>query len=125
VAPTACCRCQGRAASGFQFAEEQRRESSILRAVADRLVHGDVGVCDAAFDPTTLLTSLKDLLNVSVVGFKDKTVYCPPTQTVGSTVFNRKGEKIGILKKDFKCADDSTTDWRSLITNPNAVTVKK
>lgn len=81
--------------------------------------------CDAAFDPTTLLTALKDLLKVSVVGFKDKTVYCPPTQTVGSTSFNRKGEKIGIMKQGFKCDADSTTDWRSLITNPNAVTVKK
>lgn len=77
--------------------------------------------CDAAFDPTTLLTALKDLLNVSVVGFKNKMAFCPPTQTVGSTVFNRKGEKVGIVK----CGADSTTDWRSLINNPNAVTVKK
>jgi hypothetical protein len=68
---------------------------------------------------------LKDVLTVSVVGFKDKMVFCPPAQTVGSAVFNRKGEKVGIMKSDFKCDADSTTDWRSLLNNPNAVTVKK
>jgi hypothetical protein len=81
--------------------------------------------CDAAFDPTTLLTALKDLLQVSVVGFKDKTIYCPPSQIIGGTDFKRKGEKIGIYKTNFKCGTDSTTDWRSLINDPNAVTVKK
>ena len=81
--------------------------------------------CDIAFDPTTLLTALKDLLNVTVIGFKDKTVFCPPSQTIGGTVFNRSGEKMGIMKKDFKCGTDSTTDWRSLINNPNAVKVTK
>jgi hypothetical protein len=80
--------------------------------------------CDIAFDPTTLLTALKDLLKVSVVGFKDKNAYCPPAQTAG-TPFNRTGEKIGVLKSGFSCASDSTRDWRSLINDPNAVKVAK
>ena len=114
------------ASSGLSFTYKKQNFS--LDDVKARFTDDAIFVlygCDAAFDPTTLLTALKDLLNVSVIGFKDKTVYCPPTQTVGSTVFKRTGEKIGILKKDFKCADDSTTDWRSLVNNPNAVTVKK
>lgn len=81
--------------------------------------------CDIAYDPTTLLTALKDLLNVTVIGFKDKMVFCPPSQTIGGTVFNRKGEKVGIYKKNFKCDTDSTADWRSLINDANAVKVSK
>jgi hypothetical protein len=81
--------------------------------------------CDTAFDPTTLLAAIKDLLQVTVVGFKDKTVFCPPSQTVDGTVFNRKGETMGVYKSGFKCGTDSKADWRSLITDPNAVTVKK
>jgi hypothetical protein len=81
--------------------------------------------CDVATDPTTLLAALKDLLKVTVIGFKDKNVYCPPRQTIGSATFNRKGEKIGIFKKGFQCSSDSTRDWRSLINDPNAVKVAK
>jgi hypothetical protein len=81
--------------------------------------------CDTAFDPTTLLTALKNLLQVTVIGFKDKTVFCPPPQTPGSTTFARQGEKMGIMKSGFTCGTDSTTNWRSLITNPNAVKVAK
>jgi hypothetical protein len=113
------------ASSGLSFT--YKKQDFTLDDVRARFTDDAIFVlygCDAAFDPTTLLTALKDLLNVSVIGFKDKTVYCP-SQTVGSTVFNRKGERIGVMKKDFKCADDSTTDWRSLIKNPNAVMVKK
>jgi hypothetical protein len=78
-----------------------------------------------ATDPTTLLAALKDLLQVTVIGFKDKNVYCPPAQTIGSTTFNRKGEKIGVFKKGFQCASEPTRDWRSLINDPNAVKVAK
>jgi hypothetical protein len=81
--------------------------------------------CDIAFDPTGLLTALKDLLQVSVIGFKDRQAYCPPSQTMGSTTFNRKGEKVGIWKSGFQCSTDSTRDWRSLINDPNAVKVTK
>jgi hypothetical protein len=81
--------------------------------------------CDVAFDPTTLLTALKDLFQVTVIGFRDKTVFCPPAQTRGASSFNRKGEKMGVMKKDFSCKKDSKTDWRSLITDPNAVTIPK
>ena len=83
------------ASSGLSFT--YKKQTFTLDDVKARFTEDAIFVlygCDAAFDPTTLLTALKDLLNVSVVGFKDKTVYCPPTQTVGSTVFNRKGEKI-------------------------------
>jgi hypothetical protein len=81
--------------------------------------------CDVAFDPTGLLTALKDLLQVSVIGFKTENVYCPPAQTIGSKTFNRKGEKVGVNKSGFSCATDSTRDWRSLINDPNAVKISK
>lgn len=79
--------------------------------------------CDIAFNPTTLLTALKDLFQVTTIGFNHKTVFCPPNQTVGGTEFKRKGEKMGIMKRNFKCGVDSTRDWRSLISDPNAVRV--
>jgi hypothetical protein len=113
------------ASSGISFTYKKQNFS--LDDVRARFTDDAIFVlygCDAAFDPTTLLTALKDLLNVSVVGFKDKTVYCPPAQTAGAD-FKRTGEKIGILKNGFNCATDAITDWRSLINNPNAVTVKK
>jgi len=81
--------------------------------------------CDVAFDPTTLLTALKDVFQAKVVGFKDKMVFCPPSQTAGATTFNRKGEKTGIMKTGFACKKDSTLNWRSLISDPNAVTIPK
>jgi hypothetical protein len=81
--------------------------------------------CDIAFDPTGLLTAIKDLLQVSVIGFKTENVYCPPTQTRGSKTFNRKGEKVGVKKSGFSCATDSTRDWRSLINDPNAMRISK
>lgn len=81
--------------------------------------------CDIASDPSTLLTALRDLLTVSVIGFKAENVYCPPTQVSGSKTFNRGGEKIGVRKSGFDCATDSTRDWRSLINDPNAVRVSK
>jgi hypothetical protein len=79
--------------------------------------------CKAGFDPTTLLTSLKDLLQITVIGFKEKIVFCPPSQTVGGSVFVRKGEKMGVYKSGFDCAVDATKDWRSLITNSKAVKI--
>jgi hypothetical protein len=81
--------------------------------------------CDIAFDPTGLLTAIRDLLEVSVIGFKRENVYCPPDQTIGSKTFNRKGEKVGVNKTGFSCSTDSTRDWRSLINDPNAVKVSK
>jgi hypothetical protein len=81
--------------------------------------------CDIAFDPTTLLTALRDLFRVSVVGFKYEMVFCPPQQTSGSATFIRKGEKVGIKKPGFNCDVDSTADWRSLASDPNAVKVSK
>jgi hypothetical protein len=79
--------------------------------------------CDAAFDPTRLLTGLRNVLEVSVIGFKDKTVFCPPPQK--GTGFDRRGEKIGVFQKDFQCGRDSTSDWRSLINHVSAVRVDK
>jgi hypothetical protein len=81
--------------------------------------------CDIAFDPTTLLTVWKDLFQVTTIGFKNKTVFCPPSQTSGGKQFNRKGETMGIMKPKFKCGVDSTKDWRSLINDPNAVKASK
>ena len=80
--------------------------------------------CDIARDPTALLTPLKDLLQVTVIGFKTENVYCPPSQTAG-TAFNRTGEKIGIKKPKFSCDTDATRDWRSLINDANAVKIPK
>src|SRR3954447_22213516 len=81
--------------------------------------------CDIAFDPSGLLSAIKDLLQVSVIGFKTENVYCPPPQGTDSKTFNRKGEKIGVMKSGFSCASDSTRDWRSLINDPNAVRISK
>jgi hypothetical protein len=81
--------------------------------------------CDIATDPSTLLTALRDLMTVSVIGFRMETIYCPPVQLLGSQTFNRKGEKIGIYKPGFDCKTDSTRDWRSLIHDPNAVKVAR
>jgi hypothetical protein len=81
--------------------------------------------CRAGFDPTTLLTAMHDLLNVTVIGFKEKIVFCPPSQDLSSNVFKRNGEKIGIYKKGFSCSTDATADWRSLINDPNAVKIPK
>lgn len=114
------------ASSGLSFT--YNKQSFSLDDVRARFADDGMFVlygCDAAFDPTTLLTALKDLLNVTVVGFKDKTVYCPPAQTIGSSAFNRKGEKLGVYKSGFQCGTDSTTDWRSLINNQSAVKVAK
>lgn len=81
--------------------------------------------CNIGRYPKTLLTALKDLLQVTVIGFKTENVYCPPDQTIGSSTFIRKGEKVGVRKSGFDCKTDSTRDWRSLINDPNAVRVAK
>lgn len=81
--------------------------------------------CDIAFDPTTLLTAWKNLFQVTAIGFRTKMVFCPPDQEVDGTVFNRTGEKIGLMKPNFICKTDATRDWRSLVNDPNAVKVSK
>jgi hypothetical protein len=114
------------AANGLSFTVG--KQSFTLDDVRNRFADDAIFVlygCDIAFDPKGLLTSLKDLLQVSVIGFKKENVYCPPTQTIGSKTFNRKGEKVGVNKSGFSCATDATRDWRSLINDPNAVTISK
>jgi hypothetical protein len=114
------------AASGLSFTVG--KQSFTLDDVRDRFADDAIFVlygCDIAFDPTGLLTALKDLLRVSVIGFKRENVYCPPAQTIGSKTFNRQGEKVGVNKSGFSCATDSTRDWRSLINDPNAVRVNR
>jgi hypothetical protein len=116
----------GHASAGLSF--KYNKQNFTLDDVRGRFAEGAIFIlygCDIAFDPTTLLTALKDLFQVTAIGFKDKTVFCPPSQTVGGTAFNRKGEKMGIMKQNFKCGVDSTSDWRSLINDPNAVSVAK
>jgi hypothetical protein len=81
--------------------------------------------CMIGYDPTSLLTALKDLLHITFIGFKEKTVFCPPRQDQNGTVFKRKGEKLGINKKDFKCGVDATSNWRSLINDASAVKISK
>lgn len=81
--------------------------------------------CNAAFNPSGLLTALKNLLQVTVIGFKTENMYCPPPQTKGAVTFNRKGEKVGVNKSGFSCAKDATQDWRSLIKDPNSVRIDK
>jgi hypothetical protein len=113
------------AASGLSFTVG--KQAFTLDDVRARFAEDAIFVlygCDIAFDPTSLLTALKDLLQVTVIGFKTENVYCPPDQTIGSTTFKRKGEKVGVRKSGFTCAD-ATPDWRSLINDPNAVKVAK
>jgi hypothetical protein len=116
----------GFAQQGMTFTSGQTTVTldDVLARFADDAIFVLYG-CDIASDPTSLLTALRDLLQVSVIGFKTENVYCPPSQTVGSSTFNRKGEKIGVMKSGFSCDKDSTRDWRSLISDPNAVKVAK
>lgn len=67
-----------------------------------------------------LLKALRDLLQVTVIGFKHSILYCPPVQH--DPPFRRKGTKIGISKKDGGCTKNETTsDWRSLTSDDSAV----
>lgn len=114
------------AAIGFSFTVG--KHSFTLDDVRDRFADDAIFVlygCDIGFDPTGALAALRDLLRVTVIGFKRENVYCPPEQTVGSKTFNRKGEKVGVNKVGFSCATDSTRDWRSLINDANAVKFSK
>lgn len=114
------------AATGMSFTVG--KQTFTLNDVRERFARDAIFVlygCDIATDPSSLLSALKDLLMVSVIGFKEEVVHCPPTQVIGSKTFNRKGEKIGIRKREFRCEIDSTRDWRSLINDPNAVKVSK
>jgi hypothetical protein len=116
----------GHASAGLSFTH--KKQNFTLDDVRDRFAEEAIFVlygCDIAFDPTTLLTAWKDLFQVTTIGFKNKMVFCPPSQTVGGKQFNRKGETVGIMKPNFKCGADSTRDWRSLISDPNAVKVSK
>jgi len=108
----------------FSYSFNNGKDQFTLPDVRKRFTSDAIFVvygCDAAFDPTKLLTGLRDVLQVSVIGFKEKTVFCPPPQK--ATGFDRRGEKIGVFQKDFKCDKDSTRDWRSLINHVNAVKV--
>jgi hypothetical protein len=116
----------GHASAGMSFT--YKKQNFTLDDVRSRFAEDAIFVlygCDIAFDPTTLLTAWKDLFQATTIGFKRKTVFCPPTQTVGGKQFNRKGETIGVMKPNFKCGVDSTRDWRSLISDPGAVKVAK
>lgn len=114
------------AAAGLSFT--YKKQNFTLDDVRERFTEDAIFVlygCDIAFDPTTLLTAWKDLFQATTIGFKNKTVFCPPSQTVGGKAFNRKGETMGVMKPSFKCSVDTTRDWRSLIKDPNAVKVSK
>jgi hypothetical protein len=76
--------------------------------------------CKAALDKA-VLTALHNLLGIKIIGFKSTIIYCPPVQA--GTKFVRKGTKIGLSKPGFSCATDTVTDWRGLITHPDAVSV--
>jgi hypothetical protein len=114
------------AAEGLSF--DVGKQHFTLDDVRDKFADDAIFVlygCEIAADPTGLLTSIKDLLQVSVIGFRTEQMYCPPTQQPGSKTFNRKGEKVGVRKSGFSCEKDSTSNWRSLINDPNAVKVNK
>jgi len=116
----------GHASAGLTFT--YKKQNFTLDDVRSRFAKDAIFVlygCDIAFDPTTLLTAWKDLFQATTIGFKNKTAFCPPSQTIGGKQFNRKGETMGIVKPMFKCGVDSTRDWRSLINDPNAVRVAK
>jgi len=114
------------ASNGLTFTYKKRRFTldDVRRRFAKDAIFVLYG-CDIAFDPTKLLTAWRDLFQVTTVGFKDKTVFCPRSQTPGGKRFIRKGETMGIMKQGFKCGVNSTKDWRSLINDPNAVTISK
>jgi hypothetical protein len=116
----------GYASTGLSFT--YKKQNFTLDDVRNRFADSAIFVlygCDIAFDPTGLLTAWKDLFQVTTIGFKNKMVFCPPSQKTDGTVFDRKGEKVAILKPSFSCGTDSTRDWRSLISDPQAVKVAK
>jgi hypothetical protein len=116
----------GFGASGLQFGPNNLSIDDIRKRFASDAIFVLYG-CNIGRYPKTMLTALKDLFQVSVIGFKTENVYCPPPQTIGSATFVRKGEKIGVRKSGttFDCKSDSTADWRGLINDPNAVKVPK
>jgi len=111
----------GYATSGLSFTYGGK--SYTLDDVRDRFAEGAVFVlygCKAG-QSNALLTALNKLLKVKIVGFKQKIAFCPPPAQNGQ--FVRKGMKVGIFKTGFSCGSDSTTDWKGLISNPDAVSV--
>jgi hypothetical protein len=108
----------------FTFKKQNFKLDDVRNRFAEDAIFVLYG-CDIAFDPTTLLTAWKDLFQVTTIGFRNEMMFCPPPQTIDGKQFNRKGEKTGIRKPNFKCDVDSTRDWRSLINDPNAVRVAK
>lgn len=114
-------------ASNYTYTfNNNKKDTFVLSDVRARFSEDAIFVlygCDVGFDPTKLLTSLKNFFQVSIIGFKEKMVFCPPLQKGES--FTRKGEKVGIYEKDFKCENNSTREWRTLINHVNAVRVNK
>jgi hypothetical protein len=65
----------------------------------------------------SFLRQIATFFNVKVVGFKVEIGYFPPAQTVPHQ-FQHTGMKIGL---GFNGAP--VTDWRGLITDPQAISV--
>ncbi len=78
--------------------------------------------CNSAVE-TGLLKSLSQLLNVTIIGFNNQILYCPPVQD--KPPFKRKNTRIGISKNDGGCSKNAKVkDWRSLINDESAVRVQ-
>ncbi len=69
-----------------------------------------------------LLEALSNLLQVTVIGFNEQILYCPPMQN--NPPFKRKGMKIGISKNPGGCSNnDKVQNWQSLIHDSSAIRV--
>lgn len=113
----------GYASNGMSFTSNG--ESFSLEDVRARFAADAVFVlygCKAGQN-TSLLKAIAKLLRVRVVGFKKKIAFCPKPAQGGR--FVREGMKVGVYKSGFSCATDSTTDWRGLVSDPDAVSEPK
>ncbi|MEM7773508.1 MAG: hypothetical protein AAF327_23765 [Cyanobacteria bacterium P01_A01_bin.37] len=69
-----------------------------------------------------LLESLSKLLQITVIGFNESILYCPPVQN--NPPFRRKGMKISISKNPGGCSKNAKVgDWRSLINDESAIRI--
>lgn len=106
------------------YEEKGKEKEATIADIRKRFKENAVFVlysCNSAVE-TGLLKSLSKLLDVTVIGFNNSILYCPPVQT--NPPFKRKGTRIGISKNDGGCSKNAKVkDWRSLIDDESAIRV--
>lgn len=93
--------------SSFSVADVRKKFSSDAIFVLYACHSGQ----DAAF-----LKSIAQFFQIKVIGFSPAIKFVPPAQTIGSSKFQRSGEKIGL-----GAAGATVPDFRTLINDPQAI----